>query len=299
MSKIDESKFHDIGQNLPVTHHHNIYPGIEPTKFQGSMNGKREVGLCLWVVFITGASRGIGESTAHAFAKSGALLFLASRRLETLEAVKKEIQKDLPSAKVAYHVTDVVKPDDVKRAVEACIQTFGQLDIVISNSGVSEGFIGMTDIDPEKWWYTWLYHSPSVKIRRTSDFRLKHRSSIFDTGAFGIPKVSHSLSWRHDEAKQHLHSTKHALNRVVEFIVAGGVNTAMADTVGAEIRKYLIDDVQLSAWTMVRLASGKDDYLSGRYVSANWDLDEVTTKWKAGIVGDDALKNRLLLPRGE
>ncbi|EJU05103.1 hypothetical protein DACRYDRAFT_20647 [Dacryopinax primogenitus] len=121
-----------------------------------------------------------------------------------------------------------------------------------------------------------------------------------------------------------LSSTKHALNRVSEFIVVGmstgktrwlrtdklpehpevktfsihpgAVRTAMAECIGQEIMQLCIGDAQLPAWTTVRLATGKDDYLSGRYVSCNWDLDEVASKWKGGIIRDDAMKSRLLLP---
>jgi hypothetical protein len=46
---------------------------------------------------------------------------------------------------------------------------------------------------------------------------------------------------------------------------------------------------------MVRLVSGFEDWLAGRYVSANWDLDEATTL-RERIGKDDALKNRLKMP---
>jgi len=48
---------------------------------------------------------------------------------------------------------------------------------------------------------------------------------------------------------------------------------------------------------MVRLAQGDDDYLSGRYLSSNWDLDEMFNEWKERIGRDDALKSRLVLPK--
>lgn len=52
---------------------------------------------------------------------------------------------------------------------------------------------------------------------------------------------------------------------------------------------------ELSAWTEVRLTSGSEDWLSGRFINVTWDLDELATK-KEKIVEDDALKNRLALP---
>jgi hypothetical protein len=58
----------------------------------------------------------------------------------------------------------------------------------------------------------------------------------------------------------------------------------------------MIDSLRLSAATALRLTSGKDNYLSGRFVSSNWDLDEVEKKYKAKIVGQDALVSRISIP---
>ncbi|KZT53691.1 short-chain dehydrogenase/reductase SDR [Calocera cornea HHB12733] len=285
-----------VPQDLPVTLHHEIYPGIEPSKFKDTLSGK--------VVFITGASRGIGEATALAFAHSGASLFLASRKTSTMENVKETILKDLPNAKVAYAAADVVKPEDVKAAVDACIKDFGKIDIVISNSGAAENILAMTEQDPNRWWNTW-----EVNVRgsfNVAHYTLPHLSKthgyLLFVSSIGAQFVSAGLSG--------YQSTKHVLNRLVEFIIAegdgnvkavslhpGGIKTEMSLAAGPEVEQWLIDDVQLPAWTMVRLVQGKEDYLSGRYVSSNWDLDEVLAKWKEPIVRDDALKNKLAVPR--
>lgn len=51
----------------------------------------------------------------------------------------------------------------------------------------------------------------------------------------------------------------------------------------------------LSAYTYVRLTSGSEDWLSGRFFDSTWNLDEIS-KLKEQIVDQDALKNRLALP---
>lgn len=61
------------------------------------------------------------------------------------------------------------------------------------------------------------------------------------------------------------------------------------------IKGLIVDSPRLSAWTYVRLTSGSEDWLSGRYVDANASLDEIS-KVKEKIVEQDALKNRLALP---
>lgn len=52
---------------------------------------------------------------------------------------------------------------------------------------------------------------------------------------------------------------------------------------------------ELSAWTEVRLTSGSEDWLSGRYIDSTWGLDELA-KHKEKILEQDALKNRLAMP---
>ena len=54
--------------------------------------------------------------------------------------------------------------------------------------------------------------------------------------------------------------------------------------------------VGLLAATILYLTSGKADYLSGRYVSATWDLGEVERDWKEKIVAQNGLVNKLSIP---
>jgi NADP-dependent 3-hydroxy acid dehydrogenase YdfG len=88
-------------------------------------------------VLVTGASSGIGEATAHAFAREGASVALAARRAERLE----EIADDL----AAYDVETLVVPTDVRdeRGVAAMIdrtvEAFGTLDVLVNNAGLGRG----------------------------------------------------------------------------------------------------------------------------------------------------------------
>lgn len=284
-------------ENLPVTAHHNVYPGIEPSKFVGTLNGK--------VVFITGASRGIGEATAIAFARSGATLFLASRKQETLDTVKADIIAAVPDANVGTYISDVVDHESVKAAVEACVSEFGKVDVCISNSGTMEDFTQtIAQRKPEIWWQTW-------EVNVKGSFNVAHYAlpELAKTKGYFIFVSSVGAQVRRSGASSY-QSGKHAINRIAEFaamesagdgvkvfaIHPGGVKTELSKAGGPELAKVLNDDVQLPAWAMVRLVQGKEDYLSGRYVSVNWDLDEVYEKWKDAIINEDALKNRLALP---
>ena len=54
--------------------------------------------------------------------------------------------------------------------------------------------------------------------------------------------------------------------------------------------------VELAASTIQYLTSGKADYLSGRYVSAQWDLGEVERDWKEKIIAQNCLVSKLSVP---
>ena len=58
----------------------------------------------------------------------------------------------------------------------------------------------------------------------------------------------------------------------------------------------MIDSPRLPAATALRLTSGRDNYLSGKFVSANWDLDEVEKTYKTEIINQEALVSRLAIP---
>ena len=84
-------------------------------------------------VLITGASAGIGRASALALAEEGANLVLTARRVERLEMLEAEI--DLRGGKAISIGGDAREEDTAKRAVQAALDTFGQLDILINNTG--------------------------------------------------------------------------------------------------------------------------------------------------------------------
>jgi hypothetical protein len=68
----------------------------------------------------------------------------------------------------------------------------------------------------------------------------------------------------------------------------------MFDEFGAPIETN--STVGLAAATILYLTSGRADYLSGRYISATWDLGEVERDWKEKIVSQNNLVSKLSLP---
>lgn len=102
------------------------------------MNGK--------TVLITGASRGIGAEAARIFAAAGANVALVARGEEAIAALAGEIGE-----KALAIPCDVTRYWEVASAVEACVRTFGRLDVLIGNAGVIEPISHLATSDPEGW----------------------------------------------------------------------------------------------------------------------------------------------------
>ena len=74
----------------------------------------------------------------------------------------------------------------------------------------------------------------------------------------------------------------------------GSVKTEIAQESGLiEQGMEMPDPAELPASTMLYLASGKADWLSGRYVESTWDLGQVESEWKDQILAKDLLINKL------
>jgi short-subunit dehydrogenase len=87
------------------------------------------------VVLITGASSGIGEATALAFARKGARLALCARRLERLQAVAKRC-RDAGSPKVTTKQVDVSRRTEARGFVAAALRDFDRVDVLVNNAGL-------------------------------------------------------------------------------------------------------------------------------------------------------------------
>lgn len=97
-------------------------------------------------VLITGASRGIGAEAARVFAQAGAKVGLMARNAHDLQALVAEIGERALAIE-----GDVSRYDDVARAVAACVESFGGLDILINNAGAVEPIAHLGKSDPEAW----------------------------------------------------------------------------------------------------------------------------------------------------
>ncbi|MBN19465.1 MAG: hypothetical protein CL758_08345 [Chloroflexi bacterium] len=100
------------------------------------------------VAIITGGNSGIGESTAHLFAKEGAtVIILARRKKEGLE-VQNYIQQN--AGKSLFIKCDVTNSNDINKAIEIIINKFNRIDILFNNAGISSSDI-FPDENKDNW----------------------------------------------------------------------------------------------------------------------------------------------------
>jgi 3-hydroxy acid dehydrogenase / malonic semialdehyde reductase len=101
-------------------------------------------------VFVTGASSGIGRSTAIAFAQEGCRLLLCARSLGALEELRPTL---ISSGAPALHVfeLDVQKRAAVEAAITGLPAEWSEIDVLVNNAGLSRGMTKLHEDDPQNW----------------------------------------------------------------------------------------------------------------------------------------------------
>lgn len=87
------------------------------------------------VVIITGGSSGIGKALSFEFGRHGAKILITGRNKETLDQVASELQES--GIEVMAFQADVCRKEDNQKMVEAVIDQWGKIDILINNAGIS------------------------------------------------------------------------------------------------------------------------------------------------------------------
>ncbi|MEY3048872.1 MAG: hypothetical protein RL365_910 [Bacteroidota bacterium] len=100
------------------------------------------------VVWITGASSGIGEAMAREFANQGAILVLAARNVQKLN----EIKDTLPNAEVHTVISlDLTDLSNVDALVSSVIDQVGRVDVLVNNGGISQrSLVGETPLEVDR-----------------------------------------------------------------------------------------------------------------------------------------------------
>lgn len=101
-------------------------------------------------VLITGATSGIGEACAHAFAEQGARLILCARRKQRLDKIADTL-RETHQVEIYTIELDVTQPKQVAQSIEQLPQQWQAIDILINNAGLAAGLDKFQDADLNDW----------------------------------------------------------------------------------------------------------------------------------------------------
>lgn len=156
-----------------------------------SINGK--------VVWITGASSGIGEALAYELARKNCKLILSARNVEALELVKSKCA----TAEVVVLPFDLADFANAKNNAEKAVAAFGKIDILVNNGGVSQrSLIAETDFEVDKKLIEVDYLGTVALTKALLPHFIKNQSGHFVTitslmGKFGSPYRSGYCGAKH------------------------------------------------------------------------------------------------------
>lgn len=203
---------------------------------QGRYTGK--------VVLITGATSGIGEATAHAFAREGAKVCFCGRREERGEQVARAIRD--AGGEASFVRADVREEAEVAALVEACAERYGRLDIAFNNAGIAGPRGGFDSIEldgPEGYDDVFRTNVDGVF------YAMRHEIPLLRSGGGGvIVNTGSMLSHRGSSFAGAYAGSKHA--------VIGLTRSAAAATAGDGIRVISVSPAGVETELLRRFLGG-------------------------------------------
>lgn len=162
------------------------------------------------VVVITGASSSMGAAAARHLAAEGASVVLGARRSDRIEALAAEITQ--AGGKAIAVTTDVTRRDDLKNLVDATVNTYGCIDVLINNAGVMplspldrlkvDEWDQMIDVNLKGVLYGIAAALPHMKARKSGHIinlssvaghKLFGGSAVYSATKFGVRALSEGL----------------------------------------------------------------------------------------------------------
>ena len=101
------------------------------------------------VVMVTGASQGLGRALALAYAEEGAKVVVNARSEGSVGPVAEEVEK--LGTEVLAVAADVSESEDVRRLVDAAVERFGRIDVLVNNAGLLGPRVAIADYPEDEW----------------------------------------------------------------------------------------------------------------------------------------------------
>lgn len=285
MENLPTDYFTTIAAYTPNVHR-DQYPAIDPTSPSLSLTGK--------TVIITGASAGIGaQGLAPAFAKAGAkVIVLIARNQAKLDAVTNGLRAQYPKVEFLALSAAVDSESAVKGVFDTISSKYGHADVLINNAGVwVSGGAPIATADPSDWWKDFEVNTKGLFLMSQGFLKLlgskKHGTMVnMSSGVaalVGPGMSSYSVS-------------KNATLRLMEYVAVEHPNVTavsmqpgivMTDMITPTFKRFAHDTPEVVGGCAVWLCSEKARFLSGRFVSANWDVEELVGREEEITAGND------------
>lgn len=137
------------------------------------------------VVLITGGSRGLGLALARDFAREGALLAICARTQEQLDKAEQELTG--LGAHVLTRAVDVTQPEEVQAFVQAVVDHWGRIDVVVNNAGIIQAapYATLDRADMEKSLQTHFWGAYNVCEAVLPQMRMRGEGHIVNIASIG------------------------------------------------------------------------------------------------------------------
>ncbi|KAK5120683.1 hypothetical protein LTR85_006041 [Meristemomyces frigidus] len=265
-----------------------------------------------FVVCVVGASRGIGAGIATSYAKAGPTgLVLAARTVPGLEETAALCRKINPKVEIEIVPCDIINPEDVANLADKTKAKFGgRLDVVVVNSGVSGPIEPkVTTTDPKDFQNainvnyvgTFLSAKYLIPLLLSTEGGAKAFMAVSTLAVMIIRGPFANSTYTVSKAAQlklmeKIHEEYSGEGLAAFSVHPGAVWTEMnASHTPEAFKPFFADSPDLcGSWCVWLTKDGSQKHwLSGRLVSASWDVDEVDAK-KDEIVEKDLLKFKLV-----
>jgi len=155
------------------------------------------------VIWITGASSGIGEALAHEMSAQGAKLILSSRRIDELERVKNNCAH---SDNVYILPLDLTDSTNLEEKAVTAITLFGHIDIMVHNGGISQrALVAETEIAVHRQVMELNYFSYIILTKALLPHFIERRSGYFVVTSSVMGKIGTPMRAAYAAAKHALH----------------------------------------------------------------------------------------------
>lgn len=101
------------------------------------------------VALVTGASQGLGKALALTYVDEGAKVVINSRSESSIQPVAEEVEEK--GAEVLAVAADVSEANDVQRLIDAAVERFGRIDVLVNNAGVLGPRVAIEEFPEDEW----------------------------------------------------------------------------------------------------------------------------------------------------